>query len=194
MVPLSVSSETPISIFLIGISGHLKSQTVRISIKQKKPQQKPKSSYKIQLTAGTSRANVRGYGTFWQGTFFPEELSKRILFIPWLFGPRTPCKKRPRVLKVKAGWKAVKETRRPLPSHWDQFPHLLPPLLMLSKDGNRDPPFTLCVRVCVNARVSGVDTLLIPRFFLPRATSQITNKHLEAVVTPNSTFQEEALV
>ena len=192
MVTLSVSSETPISIFLIGISGHLKSQTVRISIKQKKPQQKPKSSYKIQLTAGTSRANVRGYDG--KGTFFPEELSKRIIFIPWLFGPRTPCKKRPRVLKVKAGWKAVKETRRLLPSHWDQFLHLLPPLLMLPKDGNRDPPFTLCVQVCVNARVSGVDTLLIPRFFLPLATSQITNKHLEAVVTPNSTFQEEALV
>ena len=192
MVTLSVSSETPISIFLIGISGHLKSQTVMISIKQKKPQQKPKSSYKIQLTAGTSRANVRGYDG--KGTFFPEELSKRIIFIPWLFGPRTPCKKRPRVLKVKAGWKAVKETRRPLPSHWDQFLHLLPPLLMLPKDGNRDPPFTLCVRVCVNARVSGVDTLLIPRFFLPLATSQITNKHLEAVVTPNSTFQEETLV
>ena len=106
MVTFFVSSKTPISIFLVGISGHLKGQTVFQLNKWHHNNAKKLLPYSA--TAETSRANVKGYDG--KGVFFPEELRKVIIFIPWSFGPRTHAKKRSRAQKVKAGWKGGKET------------------------------------------------------------------------------------
>lgn len=106
MVTLFVSSKTPISIFLVGISGHLKGQTVFQL--NKWHHNKAQNLLPYSTTAETSRANIKGYDG--KGAFFPEELRKVITFIPWSFGLRTHAKKRSRAQKVKAGWKGVKET------------------------------------------------------------------------------------
>ena len=151
------------------------------------------------VTVETSRTNLRGSDG--KGIFFPEMLSKIIVFVPWSFGPRMPG-------KGQESWKGKpdgKMGRRPLPPMGPgaalatappDAPSLIWKPLAPAFQGlcNQDYQgqgrlgllmnFTdlealflhhVCVRVCVGSRDSRADALLTPRIF---ATHHFSNCQL----------------